>query len=132
MRADSEVWKHLARLWPSVLDKVNWELGNGDVINFWLDKWLSDGRVLTDFCNGNITDVDKSWSVRSMVGLDGGWDVQRIQRWVTSKGVTKILAVEPPKDEYGKDTIQWTSSVHNRFVAADFYHSLRKEDQLGI
>ncbi|KAI9126815.1 hypothetical protein K1719_002411 [Acacia pycnantha] len=103
MRADSEVLKHLARLWPSVLDKVNWEVGNGDVTNFWLDKWLGDGRVLADFCDQNIADVDITCSVRSMVGLDGGWDVQKIQRWVTSEGVTKILAVEPPKDEYGKD-----------------------------
>ncbi|KAI9082963.1 hypothetical protein K1719_035106 [Acacia pycnantha] len=81
MIADSEIWKNLSRLWPQVVDKLCWELGDGELINFWYDKWLEDGGLIANYYSDNISKEDKEAKVRSMVGPDGGWDVRKLQEW---------------------------------------------------
>ncbi|KAI9109477.1 hypothetical protein K1719_019531 [Acacia pycnantha] len=46
VKSDSELWKNLCRLWPTVLKNVCWDVGNGEKVRFWSDKWLDEGESL--------------------------------------------------------------------------------------
>ncbi|KAI9086021.1 hypothetical protein K1719_032098 [Acacia pycnantha] len=65
MKSNSEVWKHLVRIWPAVLDKRCWELGNGERTNFWVDKWLGDGSVVADHCINVLPEEAKGSTVKN-------------------------------------------------------------------
>ncbi|KAI9077623.1 hypothetical protein K1719_040398 [Acacia pycnantha] len=51
--SDSEVWKNLVSLWPSVVDNMCWSVGNGEKVHFWTDRWLDKGKSLLEVCRDN-------------------------------------------------------------------------------
>ncbi|KAI9124424.1 hypothetical protein K1719_004346 [Acacia pycnantha] len=112
MRTDSVLWKHLTRIWPKVLEKIHWEVGNGERVNFWYDQWLEDGSLLANQCSGYLSEEVKNNTVSGMVRVDGCWDVQRIKNWVNAEGVQKVLSVAPPNNLSCVDTMKWGMSLH--------------------
>ncbi|KAI9081941.1 hypothetical protein K1719_036203 [Acacia pycnantha] len=46
-KGDLELWRKLASIWPSIVENVAWEVGNGDLTDFWNDRWIEgNGRLL--------------------------------------------------------------------------------------
>ncbi|KAI9084388.1 hypothetical protein K1719_033730 [Acacia pycnantha] len=48
LKSDSVLWKALANVWPTVVTNTCWEIGNGEGVRFWEDRWLEDGSRLRD------------------------------------------------------------------------------------
>ncbi|KAI9112471.1 hypothetical protein K1719_016394 [Acacia pycnantha] len=69
LQADSELWRHVARLWPVVVNNACWEVGDGKTISFWNDKWLEGGRKLSEMCLGELSEIDGGEKVADMVGV---------------------------------------------------------------
>ncbi|KAI9070534.1 hypothetical protein K1719_047503 [Acacia pycnantha] len=72
-KSDSEVWKNLARIWPSVVSKACWEVGNGREISFWSDVWLGDGRKLIEKCLRPLENGEEKLMVSDMVNKAMGY-----------------------------------------------------------
>ncbi|KAI9113084.1 hypothetical protein K1719_015609 [Acacia pycnantha] len=60
---DSELWKSIVKLCPKVLEKVCWNVGNGEDICFWTDKWLDKGKKLTKVCPRQLIEVEENLKI---------------------------------------------------------------------
>ncbi|KAI9098936.1 hypothetical protein K1719_024703 [Acacia pycnantha] len=49
-----------------------------------------------------------------MVNAEGCWEIQRFQGLVSTDGLQKILAVDPPGNAHGEDIMKWGEALHNR------------------
>ncbi|KAI9111060.1 hypothetical protein K1719_017935 [Acacia pycnantha] len=58
MKTDSELWKSLEGVWQTVIDNLSWELGNGENVSFWKDKWIEGDKSLADMCPGQVTEEE--------------------------------------------------------------------------
>ncbi|KAI9122849.1 hypothetical protein K1719_005738 [Acacia pycnantha] len=54
MKSDSELWRNLVRIWPKLVENVHWEVGNGELADFWRDKWLESNGSLLVRCRGQL------------------------------------------------------------------------------
>ncbi|KAI9114335.1 hypothetical protein K1719_014563 [Acacia pycnantha] len=68
MKADSELWRNLARLWPNVVNNISWEVGNGEHVKFWHDKWVGGNRRLSEMSIGDLTEDENKLRVADMIG----------------------------------------------------------------
>ncbi|KAF6173233.1 hypothetical protein GIB67_026928 [Kingdonia uniflora] len=46
------IWVEIRAVYPEVLQKSIWSLGNGSSINVWRDNWTGDGEI-KDFLSSN-------------------------------------------------------------------------------
>jgi hypothetical protein len=69
---DSSLWKSLTSIWDQFQQQVVWQLGDGNNINFWLDKWAPNGTSLISITNQSY--IDTTLSVRDVVTPSGEWD----------------------------------------------------------
>ncbi|KAI9085778.1 hypothetical protein K1719_032192 [Acacia pycnantha] len=42
LKTDSELWKKLVQIWPSIVANIYWDIGDGKSTKFWEDKWVED------------------------------------------------------------------------------------------
>ncbi|KAI9075602.1 hypothetical protein K1719_042444 [Acacia pycnantha] len=70
-KADSELWKNLARIWPSVIKNLYWEVGNGKEVRFWTDRWLDHDKKLIELCNNQQVEIDEKLLVADVVAENG-------------------------------------------------------------
>jgi len=69
---DSSLWKSLTSIWDQFQQQVVWQLGDGNNINFWLDKWTPSGTSLISITSQSY--IDTTLSVRDVVTPSGEWD----------------------------------------------------------
>ena len=50
---------------------LGWEIGNGESVYFWLDKWLEGGQRLADMRTDPVTVEESNLRVKDMVRDDG-------------------------------------------------------------
>ncbi|KAI9112328.1 hypothetical protein K1719_016851 [Acacia pycnantha] len=112
-QADSELWKSLARLWPKMVENTCWEVGNGENLSFWNDKWLEGGRQLKEMCLGELSEIDKGLRVADMVDAEGNWNLGRVADKLNTEGKHLLLAVLPPSNQMGRDKVRWGPEMHN-------------------
>jgi len=62
---DSPLRKALSGIWEKFQQNTVWQLGDGNNINFWLDKWTSSGTSLMSVTNQ--TNIDTTLSVKDLV-----------------------------------------------------------------
>ncbi|KAI9114118.1 hypothetical protein K1719_014768 [Acacia pycnantha] len=80
MKADSELWRNLARLWPNVVNNISWEVGNGEHVKFWHDKWVGGNKRLSEMSIGDLTEDENKLRVADMIGTDGNWFLTGLRR----------------------------------------------------
>lgn len=94
-------------MWPRVVNNICWEVGNGEKLSFWHDKWLEGGRKLIEMSLGNLTEADNGARVADMVGIDGNWYMDKFADKLNVEGKNLIMAVLPPSNQMGEDTVRW-------------------------
>ncbi|GAU49151.1 hypothetical protein TSUD_87340 [Trifolium subterraneum] len=57
---DSPLWKALTGIWDKFQQNIVWNLGNGNHINFWLDKWTLSGDSLINTTSQPVIDTTLS------------------------------------------------------------------------
>lgn len=74
--------------WKNILDSrdiikkgLKWSLGNGEDINFWMDKWLTDSSLLDYVHPDNRDMIDITKKVRDIIdhSTTHSWNTHLIQ-----------------------------------------------------
>ncbi|KAI9115855.1 hypothetical protein K1719_012785 [Acacia pycnantha] len=71
MKSDSELWRNLVRIWPNLVENVHWEIGNGELADFWRDKWIEGNGSLLERCRGQLPGEEKGVKVCEMTNGNG-------------------------------------------------------------
>ncbi|CAJ2669949.1 unnamed protein product [Trifolium pratense] len=119
---DSPLWKALTSIWEKFQQNIVWKLGDGNIINFWLDKWTPSGTSLISITNQTI--IDTTLSVRDVVTPSGDWDYNFLTSSLPSTFVFQVLAIPVPKDTDGQDNIGWGGTNMRDFTVKSAYDSL--------
>ena len=71
------LWRSISNNWHQFSEGIRFEVHNGDSVSFWLDRWLLDEPLRTDFpCLFELTRYKEN-KVSSMCrpGIGSGWDL---------------------------------------------------------
>ncbi|CAJ2652742.1 unnamed protein product [Trifolium pratense] len=118
---DSPLWRALTGIWDQFQQNIVWQLGDGNNINFWLDKWMPGGNSL--FSTTNQSFIDTTLSVREVVTPSGDWDYDFLISNLPSNFVFQVLALPAPTDTDGRDSIGWGGTTTRDFTVQSAYVS---------
>lgn len=76
--SDSYIWKALTACWDIIKGEVIWAVGDGNTINFWLDKWIDKTRSLCDIVN-NVPTKMLHLRVTDYVDENMAWKVETLK-----------------------------------------------------
>ncbi|KAI9084434.1 hypothetical protein K1719_033624 [Acacia pycnantha] len=107
LKTDSKLWRKLTQLWPSIVENIYWDIGDGNEVKFWEDKWVEDEGGLAGKCLGHLSEEEKRVTVSEMLNERGEWDMDRIQDSLNEEGRELVRAIPPPSVDNGKDSIKW-------------------------
>ncbi|CAJ2658994.1 unnamed protein product [Trifolium pratense] len=116
---DSPLWKALTGIWEKFQQNIVWQLGDGNNINFWLDKWTPSGTSLLSVTNQII--IDTTLSVRDVFTPSGEWYFDFFTSNLPSNFSFQVLAIPAPMDIDGKDTIGWGGANTRIFTVKSAY-----------
>ncbi|KAK7245383.1 hypothetical protein RIF29_40223 [Crotalaria pallida] len=124
---DSSLWKRLAYLWPTLLDNVQFRIGNGKGTWFWKDRWIGDKITLQDFTLHQRDFDNDTTLVADMTDEDRNWDFGKLQDILNNTIIDKIRIMPPPEPELGDDELAWSIEGHGNFTVKSAYGLLSNE-----
>ncbi|CAJ2637065.1 unnamed protein product [Trifolium pratense] len=120
---DSPLWKALTDIWDKFQENMVWQLGDGNTINFWLDKWIPDGTSLINSSSQTI--IDTTLNVRDILNPEGDWNQSYLNENLTTSMTYQILAIPPPNELDGRDMIGWGGTNTKHFTIQSAYNIQR-------
>ncbi|KAF7824555.1 reverse transcriptase [Senna tora] len=89
----SWVWRSLLQGRDFLKKHVAWQVGNGDSIRVWQDKWVADGKRIWPRMDSNM-----DLRVSDLINEDGfGWNVDKVKDTVHSEEIRRVLATPVAK-----------------------------------
>ncbi|KAF7807009.1 ribonuclease H [Senna tora] len=105
--SDSRFWKDIVKILPEFRKLVGWEIGDGSVINFWNDQWISKNTTLTSYCDRNDRNISGREKIKEFVNNFGHWDSFKLGKVIPQQVTNNILSLAPPDRLAGVDTPFW-------------------------
>ncbi|XP_016667495.1 uncharacterized protein [Gossypium hirsutum] len=62
----SFVWRSLAKVWSLLRQSLLWSIGDGNLIKFWTDSWLTEVGLLINYCLDHSL-IDESVTLQEVV-----------------------------------------------------------------
>ncbi|KAE8702100.1 hypothetical protein F3Y22_tig00110503pilonHSYRG00817 [Hibiscus syriacus] len=125
---NSHLWRGIAHVWQSLA----WNIGNGRIVNFWWDDWLSDVGPLEKYIMNQAERANlPNSSVATMVKGHGQWRWEDIIDRVPSDIMHRLVATMPPQQDRRRDTLGWKWSVDRHFSIKSAYelkHECQDDD----
>ncbi|CAJ2662667.1 unnamed protein product [Trifolium pratense] len=116
---DSPLWKSLACIWDQFQNHTVWQLGDGENINFWLDKWAPCGSSL--MLNATQQFVDTTLTVKDVVTINGHWNIDFIKAHLPPDKANQVLAIPAPMEADGPDSLGWKGTSTRHFTVQSAY-----------
>lgn len=104
-QSDSSLWKAIVKIWPKIKDNMVSMIKNGQDTLFWTDRWVYLTKPLMLYDNISVEEVNLELKVADMVNSSRTWDIHTLNRIVPRDVLSYILAMAPPLEEEGKDSI---------------------------
>ncbi|GAU39340.1 hypothetical protein TSUD_60910 [Trifolium subterraneum] len=117
---DSPLWKTLAGIGDHFRSHTVWQVGNGQQINFWLDKWMPDGHTLMNLSTQQI--VDTTLTIKDTVNDTGNWDLNFLTTHLPQTVVNQLVAIPTPKETDGPDSLGWVGTNTRQFTVQSAYY----------
>lgn len=67
----STTWRGIKAIWNKFTSNLQWVVGNGQSIRFWVDKWVDGCLALKDYVSGHLPTKWDSIKVSEMVDQEG-------------------------------------------------------------
>ncbi|QHO13829.1 Putative ribonuclease H protein family [Arachis hypogaea] len=126
----SNLWKEVCSAWSDVKRNTTWRIGNGSEINFWDHNWVLKlgwlDQYATQVINTNVSNVSQN----EFLSISGGWDEEKLKKWLQEEAVGRILAIAPLSPWKGSDRIAWEFSSYGTFSLKTAYNSLEEDPSL--
>jgi hypothetical protein len=116
---DSPLWKALTCIWEQFQNHIVWQLGNGNSINFWMDKWTPSGSSLLLNATNNIVDI--TLLIKDVLIVKGQWDLNFLNTHLDPNTVSQIITIPTPMWVDGSDTIGWRGTNTRHFTVQSAY-----------
>ncbi|KAK9921034.1 hypothetical protein M0R45_029564 [Rubus argutus] len=117
----SSVWLGLKKLWPLLLSKLQWIIGNGHTVKFWKDNWLGEELVkaysfapeVLDFLNDKV----------SIFISNGEWRIPN-SFWSSYPAVAHAISSFPLPVDYVEDRVVWATDASGSLSSKAAYQFL--------
>ncbi|CAJ2669285.1 unnamed protein product [Trifolium pratense] len=126
---DSPLWKALAGIGDQFRCHTVWQVGNGQQINFWLDKWMPNGHSLMNFSTQQT--IDTTLTVKDILTNMGEWDINFLTTHLPHTIVNQLVAIPAPKDTDGPDLLGWGGTSTRQFTVQSAYN-LQRGNNISI
>ncbi|KAF7830690.1 putative glycerophosphodiester phosphodiesterase, protein kinase RLK-Pelle-LRK10L-2 family [Senna tora] len=125
-RKGSCVWKGICKVWERVEQGLKWNLGDGNTVRFWKDRWVPDCPILEEV---DVTQLElrNFKEVVSDYITDDHWDVAKLRRWFGEDIVRRILALPTPSHGFGADKVVWGLNPNGRFSVSSVFFMDREK-----
>ena len=131
----SGVWKGILSVLEPFIQSIRFHVGKGDRVRFWLDIWIGDSPLATQFLNlfhcaqngrALANDYIKRLGGKAMWGpiFRGNLSEEEERRFCSP--LTLIGGVYYPMD--GRDSQVWSHSTYGPFSVASFFHAFNMND----
>ncbi|CAN1837534.1 Putative ribonuclease H protein At1g65750 [Linum perenne] len=111
------------KVWPCVVNGLQWSIGDGRKTRFWTDRWLDSGILLIDHAL-NIQGVNPSLSVSAVCSENDGWNSDFIMSSLPRNVALQVLGMSTPRDDLGPDSLVWGLESNGRFSVRSAYQLL--------
>ncbi|XP_024190514.1 uncharacterized protein LOC112194518 [Rosa chinensis] len=117
----SAIWLGLKKLWPMLLVRVKWLLGDGSTIRFWKDNWLGEAVI-------HSTDYEEE--VRKLLNdkvgdfiWNGQWNLPPSFCRVFPQ-VAQAISTVPISSDLAQDQLIWTETSSGTLSSKEAYQVL--------
>ena len=107
---------------------MDWTLGDGNKVKFWLDNWLDLPGPLVDYVIATIPECFIYMVVHDVVDSNGQWVWDMFQNFLPLQILIRIAANKPPYADDGNDEMYWKLSKSGKFTIELAYKLLAKSD----
>jgi hypothetical protein len=128
------LWRSINSVWSDFVAHVDFEVGVGDRIRFWIDRWCGDRPLMDVFpdlyvCASNRQATIDSILTRSASGSRSDWNVQFVRNfndWEV-EGVASFFELLHSQSSFrgGGDGLRWRLKGNGIFYVRSLYSALR-------
>ncbi|PNX84623.1 hypothetical protein L195_g040686, partial [Trifolium pratense] len=88
---NSPLWKALAGIEDQLRSHTVWQVGNGQQINFWLDKWMPNENSLMNLSTQQT--IDTTLTVKDILTYKGEWNINFLNTHLPHTIVNQLVAI---------------------------------------
>ncbi|KAJ1417011.1 Ribonuclease H-like superfamily [Sesbania bispinosa] len=117
----SNAWRRIVATWDIFSQGMRWNIGNGESVSVWHDRWLHSNVVIGDTIVGDIPSHVCSLSVSNLVATGGMWDLSAIDHIIPTNIKAEILSYPLPEESLGSDKMCWRLTSNGMFSTHSAY-----------
>ncbi|CAN1822064.1 Putative ribonuclease H protein At1g65750 [Linum perenne] len=119
----SAFWRGVMKVWPNLVNGLQWSIGEGRSTRFWIDRWLDSGVILIDHAL-NLQGVNASLTVSAACSDNDGWNSEFIFSSLPRDIALQVLGMSSPRSDLGPDSLVWGLEPNGRFSIRSAYQLL--------
>lgn len=131
----SATWRDIHSVKGLLWRGTRWRVVKGEDTLFWQDRWLRAVPLLEAVVTQPPDNV-KELSVRAFWMDHGGWDMQRLQYWLSCDILQDLQRIHlSSADSLDQDVLTWEHGANGRFstaVVKSFIRGPRRTEQMGF
>ncbi|XP_061347266.1 uncharacterized protein LOC133292825 [Gastrolobium bilobum] len=121
---DSSLWKNMCRIWRMMEGRLRWEVGDGRIVSFWHDNWLTLAQPLRELVTSPNLDVNDVMCVADMVNSNGDWNYDSLGLWFPRDVIDIFRGTLTPGVNDGPDSKYWDLDGENTITVRAIYKAL--------
>ncbi|KAF7839972.1 RNA-directed DNA polymerase [Senna tora] len=125
----SRLWQGINKNWKSILEGSEWRVGNGKLVKFWTDKWISGCMPLVSYLLVSLPDADLELTVNKFVTESGEWLWEKFEYIILSEICLRIASILPPNEHAKEDVLAWKAKEDGSFSVKTAYSLIRNQCQ---
>ncbi|KAF7804601.1 putative ribonuclease H protein At1g65750 family [Senna tora] len=126
----SRLWRGVTKQWGSVLNGLEWRLGNGSDTKFWHDRWVNGCDALINYAFASPSSVAINDTVAAFTTASGEWDWSKFEYLLPAHVCSRIASMVPPGNSNRKDVPAWRFSNNGSFSVKTAYKVLSNNEDL--
>ncbi|KAH0639747.1 hypothetical protein KY285_036333 [Solanum tuberosum] len=124
LKRSTTTWKNIFSAWDICLKCTSWDLGSGNLISFWEDKWLPHILPLRKRILGPLHKQDLALKVSDVI-LNGTWALHNLSIELPFEIHSEINSMHIPQGTKTQDKLTWALSSDKTFTTKSAYNILK-------
>ncbi|PNX96332.1 hypothetical protein L195_g019536 [Trifolium pratense] len=127
----SSTWRAIVSVKETMIEIMQWNIGNGRTIQFWSDTWLPSRIVLNEVTRQQINQTLANKTVEYFSDNNGNWTLQEVLHLLPDHVIEQIRWCTAASDHLGEDKLSWPYSSNGTFSVKSAYELLLNITALG-